>query len=173
MLVMFMICFLGNFLYLRINKTETSSLSSAIACIPNMKPLTSIFTEDILDSIPIKPKAKLPKDKTKGGRGDGEKVKKQKVAGSKIKETPTLPFEPPEIDGSESDDVERIRGPETIVEETREGDIIPDGIIVPSNGAPTVTPTTERDSDIDDTTITSEGSQNLNNGTLQIRIIRI
>lgn len=150
---------------------DTRSLSFEIACVPNEKPLTSILTEDILDSVPIKPKTKPPEVKTKEGKDKGKK-KKQKDKGSTITKTPTLPIEPPDIDGPEIDDGDGIiidGGPATIVDTGEEGDVI----YVPLNGTTTVIPTTERDGDIINTTITTEESQNPNDGTLQVHIKRI
>jgi len=181
MLAMSIICFWIWFLHpTKTEKTEARSLSFAIACVQEEKLLTSILTEDILDSEPVKPKTVNPEDNPKDEPKDDSKDEQIDKTGNwgykgdktdtTTTYTPTTKKEP-EIDyGSDGGII--VDGVDSIVD-TIEGDIISNGIIVSINGTTTVTPTTERESDIINTTTTTEESQNIDNGTLQVRIIRI
>jgi hypothetical protein len=175
MLVAFMIVFLIWYLHPKSNHTHTGSLPFEVACVDNQKLITSAFTERKLESVPIKPKKTETEDETDG-------KSKDEADDKSTDETD---------DGKTDDDTKRsytpIPGPEPIVgpgkddgiivdppiSGTQEGGIIPNGIIVPSNGTSTVvTPTTERDADIPSTTTTTEDAQNSQDGEVIVRIIR-
>lgn len=168
MLVTIMICFWIWYLHPKSEKTsQASSLPIQVDCTHTIQePFTPVFTEDKLDSIPIAPQEKKTEEKSE------EETQETQKEGETERTYTRTPDKEPDNDGSDWEDEIIVDPPDIFGPD--EGSDTSSGVFVPMTPGITeeVDTSTERDEDITSTVITTEDSQNRNNGSLKIRIKR-
>lgn len=159
--------FLIWYFHFKFIKTEARSLPMQVACACGQGLTTPRFTEDKLDSKPIKPKTTDVKDDSQKEIGDESETEDDKAEEdkdtTKRSKTPT----PPKVEVIDEPEDEWIDEP-VDVDNTEEGD----DFFVPFTGTPIVDVNTEREEDIVSTVTTTQDSLIEDNGSLKIRIKR-